>query len=142
MHLAAGRGFSDDEERAGSDVPVVIVGYDFARKKGIAPGDAIGQRVRINAREYTIVGVAPEGFAGTMALVAPEFWLPTGVYARAADDVFRDGRTDLNDPANRALMLVGRLRPGVTPKARRAAAWPRCRSVSSARGRQRTAIAR
>ena len=33
VHLAAGRGFSDEEERAGSDVPVVIVGYDFARKK-------------------------------------------------------------------------------------------------------------
>jgi len=92
VSLAAGRGFSDEEERAGSDIPVVVVGNDFTRKKEIAPGQAIGQRVRINAREYTIVGVAPEGFAGTMALVAPEFWLPTGVYARVADDVFRDGR--------------------------------------------------
>jgi len=118
VSLAAGRGFSDEEERAGSNIPVVVVGNDFTRKKEIAPGQAIGQRVRINAREYTIVGVAPEGFAGTMALVAPEFWLPTGVYARVADDVFRDGRAaDLNDPANRALMLVGRLRPGLTPKA-------------------------
>ena len=38
VHLAAGRGFSDDEERAGSDVPVVIVGYDFARKEGDRAG--------------------------------------------------------------------------------------------------------
>jgi predicted permease len=140
VRLAAGRTFSPEEERAGSDVPVVIVGYQFARRrtKGPTPGDALGQRVRINARDYTIVGVAPEGFAGTMALVAPEFWLPTGVYARAADDVFRDGRSDLSDPATRALMLVGRLRPGVTAEA----AGPRLAAVSERLERARPEVNR
>lgn len=77
--LQAGRTFSADEERPGSDAPVVIVGHEFARKAGISAAEAIDRTVRLNARTYTVIGVAPEGFAGTMAIVAPEFWLPTGV---------------------------------------------------------------
>ena len=112
--LAAGRTFSADEERPGSDIPVVIAGHQYARKAGLDPSDVLGKTVRINARDYTIVGIAPEGFAGTMALVAPEFWLPLGVYGRVADDIFTDGNNaDLTDPGKRELMLVGRLRPGL-----------------------------
>jgi predicted permease len=112
--LAAGRTFSADEERPGSDIPVVIVGHQHARKAGLDPSAVLGKTVRINARDHTIVGIAPEGFAGTMALVAPEFWLPLGVYGRVSDDIFTDGNNaDLTDPGKHELMLVGRLRPGL-----------------------------
>jgi predicted permease len=73
--------------------------------------------VRLNAREYTIIGVAPEGFSGTMALIAPEFWLPTGVYERVSDVAFSDGPSKrLEDPATHELMLVGRLKDALTPR--------------------------
>ena len=95
VHLAAGRGFSLDEERAESDVRGRHRRLRLRAQEGAdPPGDVLGRRVRLNARDYTIVGVAPEGFAGTMALVAPEFWLPTASTRRAADDVFRNGRAD------------------------------------------------
>jgi predicted permease len=114
VRLAAGREFSADEERPESDQRVVIVGHRFARAAGVAPGGVIGRTVRLNARDYEIVGVAPEGFSGTIALVAPEFWLPLGVYAKVTDEMIREGgSTRLSDPRNRALMLVGRLRPGL-----------------------------
>ena len=112
VRLAAGREFSADEERPESDQRVVIVGHRFARAAGVAPEEVIGRTVRLNARDYEIVGVAPEGFSGTIALVAPEFWLPLGVYARVTDEMIREGgSTRLSDPRNRALMLVGRLHP-------------------------------
>ena len=114
VRLAAGREFSADEERPESDQRVVIVGHRFARAAGVAPGEVIGRTVRLNARDYEIVGVAPEGFSGTIALVAPEFWLPLGVYAKVTDEMIREGgSTRLSDPRNRALMLVGRLHPGL-----------------------------
>jgi predicted permease len=113
VQLAAGREFTAAEAQPQSDERVVIVGHQFARKAGAAPQDVLGRTVRLNALDYTIVGVAPEGFSGTMALVAPEFWLPLGVYARVTDEMFRDGSSNLNDPNNHALMLVGRLRPGL-----------------------------
>ena len=114
-HLAAGRPFNEEEERPNSDVPVVIAGHQFARKAGLSPAQAIGKIVRINARDYTVIGIAPEGFAGTMALISPEFWLPLGVFHRVSDEASRDGRSvDLAGSATRALMLVGKLRPGLT----------------------------
>ena len=115
VRLAAGREFSADEERPGADRAVVIVGHQVARKAGASPGEMIGRTIRINARDFTIVGVAPEGFTGTMALIAPELWLPPGVYASLADRMFTDGeKGDLSQPTHRPLILVGRLRPGVT----------------------------
>ena len=120
VRLAAGREFSADEERPESDQRVVIVGHRFARAAGVAPGEVIGRTVRLNARDYEIVGVAPEGFSGTIALVAPEFWLPLGVYAKVTDEMIREGgSTRLSDPRNRALMLVGRLHPGLDVDAAR-----------------------
>jgi predicted permease len=114
VRLAAGREFTADEERPESDQRVVIVGHQFARKAGVSPQDVLGRTQRLNGRDYTIVGVAPEGFSGTMALVAPEFWLPLGVYAKVTDEMLRDGGDSrLSDPKNRGLMLVGRLRAGL-----------------------------
>ena len=120
VRLAAGRTFTVEEERPGSDLRVVIVGHQFTRKAGASPSEVIGRTVRLNSRDYTIVGVAPEGFGGTVALIAPEFWLPLGVYEKVASDMFRDGATaQLSDPRARPLILVGRLRPGVTEDAAR-----------------------
>jgi predicted permease len=120
VRLAAGREFTADEERPESDERVVIVGHRFARGAGVPPEAVLGRTVRLNTRDYVIVGVAPEGFSGTMALVAPEFWLPLGVYAKVTDEMLRDGgSTRLSDPKNYALMLVGRLRAGLDVNAAR-----------------------
>jgi predicted permease len=116
--LAAGRAFTEEEERPGADLRVVIVGHQFARKAAVSPSAVIGRTVRLNARDYTVIGVTPEGFGGTMALVAPEFWLPLGVYEKVANDMFReDGSGQLNDPRTRPLILVGRLKPGLSQDA-------------------------
>jgi predicted permease len=111
--LAAGREFTAGEDRAGSDERVVIVSHAFARKAGAAPSETIGRTIRINARDYTIVGVTAEGFSGTTALVTPDFWLPFGVYEHVADEFISGRNARLADPTNRPLMLIGRLRPGV-----------------------------
>ncbi|HXW06038.1 MAG TPA: ABC transporter permease [Vicinamibacterales bacterium] len=117
VRLAAGREFTAEEERPGSDIPVVIVGHQMARKAGVDPAALLGSALRLNARDYTIVGVTPEGFSGTMALVAPELWLPTGVYERVSDEAFTEGpRKALGDPVTRELMLVGRMKAGLTER--------------------------
>jgi hypothetical protein len=75
VRLAAGRTFTPDEERPGAHVPVVIAGYGRWKKAGLDPA-FIGGTLRINAENFTVVGVAPEGFAGTMALIGPDLYLP------------------------------------------------------------------
>src|SRR5262245_41569137 len=67
VRLAAGRPFTLEEERPGSDVPVAIASYAAWRKAGLSPS-FVGSTVRVNARDFTIVGVTPKGFAGTIAI--------------------------------------------------------------------------
>lgn len=125
--LALGREFTRDEERPGSNIRVAIVSYQYwQRRNGTA--DILGANVRVNGQDYTVVGVAPEGFTGTMALMSPDLFFPTGVYEHVLDDLFRENRDErLADPTVRGLMLVGRLPRGVSL----AAALPQIDALSA-----------
>jgi predicted permease len=114
--LAAGRAFTADEERPGARIPVAIVGYERWREAGLDPA-FIGSTLRINAIDFTVVGVAPRGFTGTMALVAPQMWLPLGMFDDVVNDMFKNRGTGLADRDNHGLILAGRLRPGITEEA-------------------------
>jgi predicted permease len=109
--LAAGRAFTPDEERAGAGIPVVIVRYDYWKRTGF-DRDVVGRTLRVNARDFTIVGVAPEGFTGTIALFGPELWMPLGMFDTIVSDDLKN-RTGLGDRANGGLQLAGRLTPGL-----------------------------
>jgi putative ABC transport system permease protein len=119
VRLAAGRTFSAEEERPGSRIPVAIVGYDRWKRAGLDPA-FIGQTVRINAQDFTVVGVAPPGFTGTMALVSPETWLPLGMFDSVVNDIFKNKGSGLADRSNDSLVVAGRLKDGITPAAAQA----------------------
>ena len=112
--LSQGRVFTAEEERPASAVPVAIVSYTYWKKNG-GDGHVLGQTMQINGRSYTIVGVTAEGFTGTTALISPELYLPLGVYELVMNDFEGRGRA-LAARDNHALILVGRLRPGITQK--------------------------
>jgi predicted permease len=116
VRLAAGRTFTSDEERPGARIPVVIVGYDRWRDANFDPA-FLGSRLRINATDFTVVGVAPQGFTGTMALVAPEMWLPLGMFDVVVNDIFKNRGTGLEDRGHHALVVAGRLQAGLSEAA-------------------------
>lgn len=106
VRLAAGRTFTADEERPGAQIPVVIVANDRA--------SLLGQTIRINTIDFTVVGVLPRGFTGTMALVSPEVWLPLGMHDIVVNDMFKKkGSAGLADRTSRTLVLAGRLQNGI-----------------------------
>ncbi len=111
--MAAGRGFTPEEERPGADIPVVIADHAAWQRAGFDPS-FVGRTLRINLRDFTVVGVAPKGFAGTTALVAPELWLPFGVFESVVTDLFKNNGGGLMDRSNAAFSVAGRLKPGVT----------------------------
>jgi putative ABC transport system permease protein len=113
VRLAAGRTFTEAEERPGADGPVVIASYALWRRSGFDP-TFIGKTIRVNARNFTIVGIAPMGFGGTMTLVTFEYFFPLGVYDSIVNDLFRAKNAGLSDRGNHTLNLAGALRPGVT----------------------------
>jgi predicted permease len=107
--LAAGRAFTPEEERPASRIPVVIVND--------AHRDLIGQTIKVNAMDFTVVGAAPRDFTGTMALLSPEMWLPLGMFDIVVNDIFKNNGSGLADRKNLSLVLAGRLKPGLTLKA-------------------------
>jgi predicted permease len=113
VRLAAGRAFTAEEERPGANVPVAIATYARWQREQLDPS-FVGKTVRINARDYTLVGIAPEGFTGTMALVSADVYLPLGVFDAVVTDRERNNGKSLGDRSNTALVLAGRLKPGLT----------------------------
>ena len=107
--LAGGRAFSAEEERPSARIPVVIVGADRAA--------LLGQTIKINSMDFTVVGVAPRGFTGTMALISPNMWVPLGMFDVVVNDMFKNSGSGLADRTNPSLVVAGRLRAGITPEA-------------------------
>ena len=108
-----GRQFTPEEERPGQLAHVVVVSYEYWRKTGFDEG-LLGRTVAVNGRPFTVVGIAPEGFTGTLALLAPEMWLPLSVHDLLGN-VFDDGKPSfgLADRRTHRLMLAGRIADGI-----------------------------
>ncbi len=102
---SVGRNFGPMEDRPDT-TPVAIISDRFWRREFEANPSVVGRSLTINGQAFTIVGVAPRGFAGAFPGVDTDVWLP----ARLAGAGEADGaRGDAN-----TVMLVGRLKPGVT----------------------------
>lgn len=109
---AQGRAFLPEEETPGVNTAVAIVSHNYWRKQRFAPG-IIGSSITLNGRPYTIVGVMPERFTGTMQVFSVEVWVPLGVYDQLANDY--DGiNQPLTSRTGTQLLILGRLKPGMS----------------------------
>jgi predicted permease len=114
--LARGRAFLPEEEIPGHNTPVAITGYSYWQRHGLDP-NVLGSQVFINGRAFTIVGITPKGFVGTMQILAPEVWLPMSVYDQVANDFRSENRITIDDRKGTQLRILGRLKPGLTAAA-------------------------
>ncbi|MEJ7810730.1 MAG: ABC transporter permease [Gemmatimonadaceae bacterium] len=116
---ARGRGFVTDDDRASNPSPVVVISDALWRRRFGGEPAAVGG-VRINGRDFTVVGVAPPDFRGTFAGFQIDAWVPVAMQPVAAPGV-----GSLTRREDRFLMMLGRLRPGVTDDRARATldAW-------------------
>jgi predicted permease len=114
--LARGRAFLPEEETPGHNAQVAIVSYSYWAKHDFDPG-LLGSHLLINGRPFTIVGITPKGFVGTMQILSPEVWLPMGVYDQVANDFASENKTTIDDRKGTQLRIMGRLKPGLTAAA-------------------------
>ena len=127
VELATGRAFTLDEERPESAAAVAVVSYPYWRQHGLTP-DIIGRSITLNGRTVTIVGVAPQGFNGTLPVMSADLWLPFGAAALLSDgkDIGLPARI-ANDRSVQGLLLGGTLKEGTSA----AAAESRLAAVAS-----------
>src|SRR5436190_8104251 len=114
--LVRGRAFLPEEETPGRNAPVAIVSYSYRQKHNLDP-TVLGSQVLINGRPFTIVGITPKGFTGTLQILAPDVWLPISVYDQVANDFGSKDKTTMDDRNGTQLRIIGRLKAGVTAAA-------------------------
>jgi len=113
---AYGRAFLPEEEKPDAGVRVAVVSYSYWQKHSRDPS-VLGRALLINGRAFTIVGIMPEGFTGTESVFSREAWLPLGVYGEIMSDRGGARIRALSDRGSDRLMVIGRLKPGVTAEA-------------------------
>jgi putative ABC transport system permease protein len=118
--IAQGRAFLPEEEVPGSDAPVVIASYAYWKNTGSDP-QLVGKTIRVNERAYTVVGIAPEYFSGTMMIFGPELYFPLGDYDLLTNGSAAEVKRTLERRDANVLLIVGRLKPRVTASTAEAA---------------------
>ncbi len=106
---ALGRFLQPDEVQQSGGAPVVVISYAYWQTRFGSAATVLGRTLRVNDRQLTIVGVAPERFQGTVTMLAFDLWVP----ATMAPELLAGSR-ELEDRGQRGYYVAGRLAPRAT----------------------------
>jgi predicted permease len=105
-----GRFFHSSDERGPNSAPYIVLGYSYWHTHFQDDRGVVGRTVRLNEHPFTIIGVAPPDFHGTLVFFFPDLFVPL------VNREQLDGKNDLNVRRERWLfMVLGHLKKGVTP---------------------------
>jgi predicted permease len=105
-----GRFFHASDEHGPNSAPYIVLAHAFWHTHFQDDRGVVGRVVQLNKHPFTILGVAPPEFRGTLTFLFPDFWVPLVNQEQV------EGANVLNERSNRGiLMVLGHLKPGVTP---------------------------
>jgi predicted permease len=104
-----GHFFHASDEHGPNSAPYIVLTYSFWHTQFQDDRGVVGRTVQVDKHPFTIVGVAPPEFNGTLLFFHPAFFVPIVNHEQLAAD-------DLNARGNRwVFMTMGLLKAGVTP---------------------------
>lgn len=117
---ALGRALGPEDDRSDAP-PAVLVSYALWSSRFQRSRAVLGSAVRIGDAAFSVVGVMPEGYTGTLLDwgAAPQLWIPLAYVARLAPGF--DSIDYRNRPDVRWLMMTVRLKRGTVVSAAQAA---------------------
>jgi predicted permease len=104
---ARGRVIRDEDNRAEGAHPVAVISYSCWRRRFGGLPDVVGQTMLLNGSSYTVIGVAPAGFAGMRLETPAEAWAPLMMRRQLLS-----ATTSNFERKSAWLRLMGRLKPG------------------------------
>ncbi len=107
-----GRAITDEDDKPGA-APVVVLSHQFWQERFSANPAVIGQQIKLNKQSFSIIGVTPPAFTGTLQVG----YYPAVTVPIACERLLRGERSKLgtaNEPGTWWLHLMGRLKPGAT----------------------------
>jgi len=103
-----GRFFHASDERGSASAPYVVLSYDYWHTHFHDDRGVVGRVVRLNRHPFTILGVAPANFNGTLLFFNPHMFVPLVEHpVLGADDLTTRGNHWIFD-------VIGYLKPGVS----------------------------
>ena len=105
-----GRLFHRSDENGPGSAPYLVLSYAYWHSRFQDDPGVVGRTVQLNKHPFTIIGVAPPGFRGTLLFVSADFFMPIVNQAQV------DGENLLDARGSQLIFeTVGHLKPGVTP---------------------------
>src|SRR5258708_16930720 len=105
-----GQVFHASDEPGPNSAPFIVLTYGYWHSRFHDDPSVIGRVVELNKHPFTIIGVAPPGFQGTLLFISPDFFMPIVNQAQV------EGEDLLNASGNDrgVFELMVHLKPGVT----------------------------
>jgi len=105
-----GRFFHGSDERGQNSAPYVVLSYAYWHSRFHSDNTVVGHVVQINKHPFTVIGVAPAEFRGTLFFLSPDFFVPivNQQQVGAGNAFIERGNTQ------GVFEVFGHLRPGVT----------------------------
>ncbi|HYL76375.1 MAG TPA: ABC transporter permease [Bryobacteraceae bacterium] len=106
-----GRFFHTSDEHGPNSAPYIVLTYAYWQNHFQGDRGVLGRTVQLNKHPFTIVGVAPQGFNGTLLFFSPDFFVPM------VNQEQLSGINSLDARGNRSTIfcLMGHLKTGITP---------------------------
>ncbi len=105
-----GRFFHSSDEHGPDSAPYLVLSYAYWHSRFLDDRNVVGRVVRLNKHPFTILGVAPPGFRGTLLFISPDFFMPIVNQAQVDGENLLDARGDIKG----IFEAFGHLKPGVT----------------------------
>src|SRR5499427_240961 len=108
LRPALGRLIEPSDEQTPGEARVVVLSYNYWRSRFNERPAVLNQSLIVNGQPMTIVGVAPQGFNGTIVGMTPNVFLPITMYGAGSTI------SPLTQRRNYFLYLFARVKPGVS----------------------------
>ena len=106
-----GRGFRESEDEAPGRDAVTVLGPEFWKHEFGSDPSVVGRTIRLNGRDFTVIGVAPEAFSGMQLFVHPDFYMPLAMVPLFSANPQKNFFEERDD---RELNVEARLKRGTT----------------------------
>ena len=117
LEAVVGRTFSPEEREQMGAGNVIVLSHGFWQRRFAGDPNVAGTPVKLSGKPFTIIGVAPESFHGTMGMLVTDGYVPL----TAGDSLSVEFRKSLEDRSDNGFRVIARLQPGVSLEQARAA---------------------
>ena len=111
LQPSLGRFFHSSDEHGPDSAPYIVLTWAYWHTRFHDDPGVVGRTVQLSKHPFTIIGVAPPGFYGTLLFGGPDFFMPIVNQEQVDGQDLLNARADVQG----IFETLGHLKPGVTP---------------------------